>query len=67
MSVAIEHLPHPFLVTVSLGAKPSSLAPAPTPAPAPGVRSSDVEVPLGWAALTSSEVAELAWEDAAWQ
>ena len=67
MSVAIEQLPAPFLVTVTLRADPLALDPATDLAPTLAVRPSAGAVPSGWGGLSASELAELTWEDAAWQ
>ncbi len=63
MSVAIEQVPAPFLVTVTLRAEPAS----PDLNPAPSVRPLPVAVPSGWVGFSAAEVAELTWEDVAWQ
>ena len=66
MSIAIEPVPAPFLVTVTVRPEATSVL-APHPAPVSAVRPAVVGVSFGWEGFSASELAELTWEDAAWQ
>lgn len=67
MSVAIEQVQAPFLVTVTFRPEPSSPVNGPHLAPSSAVGSPAAVVPSGWSGLSADELAELSWEDAAWQ
>ena len=67
MSVAIEQVQAPFLVTVTFRPEPSSPANGLHLASSSAAGAPAAVVPSGWSGLSVDELAELSWEDAAWQ